>query len=80
MQKITYLKTQVWKSYPTNALKQKWPSRDDMASFLYIEKSYEILVRFAKIPYLCQQKIINQQSNETSISFSFDGSSTLRLQ
>ena len=24
MQKITYLKTQVWKSYPTNALKQKW--------------------------------------------------------
>jgi len=22
--KITYLKTQVWKSYPTNALKQKW--------------------------------------------------------
>jgi hypothetical protein len=56
------------------------PRRDDVASFLFIEKNYEILVRFAKTPYLCQQKIINQQSNETSISFSFDGSSTMRMQ
>ena len=56
MQKITYLKTQVWKSYPTNALKQKWPSRDDVASFLYIEKVMKYLYDSQKYPIFANRK------------------------